>query len=250
MVEYVIRSGEPSWVRDGGAMGAGVALSGPGMEPVEDHYVRLHEAAWADYERLLALRGETSRPRIAYLEGALEIMSPSNPHEAIKSMLGRVVEAYCLARGIEFTASGQWTLKSESGQRGAEPDECWVFGGDSRDAARPHVAIEVVWTSGGLDKLDIYRGLGIAEVWYWRRGEIAMYALGAPDARSSQASRASQAEYVPEGYGVYRPVERSRFVPGLDPALLARFTAWPSPWPTTSALLRAFAEEIAAPDSR
>lgn len=36
----------------------------------------------------------------------------------------------------------------------------------SEDAERPHLAIEVVWTSGGLDKLDVYRKLGVREVWY------------------------------------------------------------------------------------
>jgi Uma2 family endonuclease len=53
--------------------------------PVEDHIVQFHGVSWDDYERLLAMRGDHSAPRIAYLEGTVEIMSPSQTHEAIKS---------------------------------------------------------------------------------------------------------------------------------------------------------------------
>lgn len=30
-------------------------------------------------------------------------MSPSQTHEAIKSMIGRLIETYCLERGIRFS---------------------------------------------------------------------------------------------------------------------------------------------------
>ena len=36
---------------------------------------------------------------------------------------------------------------------------------------RPDLAIEVIWTQGGLDKLAIYRGLRVGEVWFWDRKE-------------------------------------------------------------------------------
>lgn len=41
----------------------------------------------------------------------------------------------------------------------------------------PDLAIEVVWTSGGIDKLDVYRGLGVREVWFWREGAIEVSVL-------------------------------------------------------------------------
>lgn len=47
--------------------------------PVEDKIIILRGATWADYQRLLEMRGDRSAPRIAYLEGELEIMSPSRP---------------------------------------------------------------------------------------------------------------------------------------------------------------------------
>ena len=36
---------------------------------------------------------------------------------------------------------------------------------------------DVSWTSGGIDKLQLYRKLGVGEVWFWRRGTIQVYVL-------------------------------------------------------------------------
>src|SRR5688572_24469256 len=97
-------------------------------QPVEDHSVVLREATWDDYERLLAMRGERSAPRISYLDGEVEMMSPSRDHEGIKSLVGRLVEVWCLERNIRFTSLGSWTLKEKDQEAGLEPDECYIFG--------------------------------------------------------------------------------------------------------------------------
>ena len=73
--------------------------------PHEDHFVRLHGVGWADYERIVALRGDRSAPRINYFEGELEIMSPSRSHESIKSRIGCLVEVWCLERGIDLVGA-------------------------------------------------------------------------------------------------------------------------------------------------
>ena len=54
--------------------------------PEGDHIVVLHDVTWEDYERVLEIRGEHSAPRLSYLEGELEIMSPGQDHEFIKSL--------------------------------------------------------------------------------------------------------------------------------------------------------------------
>ena len=138
--------------------------------PVEDKIVVLHGMSWVDYQRLQEARGESSVPRLAYLEGELEIMTPSRSHESLKSRIGCLVEAWCLEKGVEFSTYGSWTLQKKEAERGLEPDECYVFGA-VQEPERPDLAIEVVWTSGGLRKLDIYLALGLPEVWFWRRGE-------------------------------------------------------------------------------
>lgn len=166
-----------------------------------DDVVLLHHASWADYQRLLEMRGDHAVPRLSYLEGVVEIMSPSKAHEATKSMIGCLVEAYCLEMGIDIMPYGSWTHESKESQRGAEPDECYVLG-DVPDPERADLAIEVVLTSGGLNKLEIYRKLRVREVWLWKRGQLSVF------------------ELVGESY---EPRERSTFLPDLDLAELARF---------------------------
>lgn len=163
-----------------------------------DHIVVLHNISWNDYERLLEMRGDHSAPRINYLEGEVEIRSPSRDHEAIKSRIGRMLEAWCTDRGIEFEVVGSWTLKEEKDQRGAEADESYIFGTGKPD--RPHLAIEVEWTHGGIDKLAIYEKLGVEEVWFWRKGVIEVYILTD---------------------GKFTQMQRSRLFPELDLKLLA-----------------------------
>jgi len=81
--------------------------------PHDDHTVQLSGVTWEDYERLLEIRGDKSAPRLTYCEGILDIMSPSRSHEVIKSLIGRLVEAYCFENAIRFETLGPWTLKEK-----------------------------------------------------------------------------------------------------------------------------------------
>jgi Uma2 family endonuclease len=181
-------------------------------EPHEDHFVILRGVTWADYQRLLEVRGDRSAPRLTFLEGSVEIMSPSRSHDSIKSHIGRLLEVYCLERNLEFSAYGSWTLEEKELDRGIEPDECYVFGAVTEPKV-PDLAIEVVWTSGGLNKLEVYKKLGVREVWYWRRGRITPFVLRD---------------------GAYEEAAESEAVPGIDLRELAAHLDRP----TTSAAMR------------
>lgn len=148
----------------------------------------IYNVPWSHYEAQLALRGDAPVPRMAYLEGALELISPSKDHERAKSYIGCLVEAYALERDIDLSPYGAWTLKNAPGQAGAEPDECYIVGADQGKDA-PDLVIEVVWTSGGIDKLEIYRRLGIGEVWFWKEGRIEVHLLGREGDRYEPAAR-------------------------------------------------------------
>jgi Uma2 family endonuclease len=139
-----------------------------------DQRVVLRNVCWNDYEAVLAMRGDRAVPRIAYLEGTLEFMTPSRDHEVLKKKMARLLEAYAEELQIPLEGYGSWTLRRRERERGLEPDECYSIGptGDV-----PDLAIEVVWTSGGLDKLEIYRLLGVREVWVWQQGAISLFAL-------------------------------------------------------------------------
>lgn len=134
---------------------------------------------WAAYERIMAKRGDRSAPRIAYLDGAIEIMSPSIFHESVKSLLGSLVEVWCLDRRLDFSRYGSWTLKRRQRKAGAEPDECFAFRKRAalRNPGLPDLAIEVVWSRRQLKKIEIYRRLQVAELWTWEDGRITVHLL-------------------------------------------------------------------------
>ena len=164
-----------------------------------DQRVVLEGVTWEDYERLLELRGEKPVPRMTYLEGVLELMTTSKEHEKQKKKLARLVEQWAVERGILFEGFGNYTIKERAVKRGLEPDECYVVG--AVDRHRPDIAFEVVWTSGGIAKLEVYRLLGVREVWFWKRGALTFHAL-----RET----------------TYEAVDRSEVLPDLDPELIAR----------------------------
>ena len=91
---------------------------------------------------------------------------------------------------------------SEAKRRGAEPDLSFCIG---TDKAFPDIAIEVVKTSGEMDKLAIYQGLSVAEVWFWQDNRFTLYHLG--------NQRYEQREF-------------SQFLPDLDLNLLASYVTY------------------------
>jgi Uma2 family endonuclease len=171
-------------------------------EAEPDQRVVMHDVSWELYESLIETRGESARPRLSYLDGVLELMSPSQPHEIIKAKLGSLLSFYCVEMGIEIQEVGSWTIRQRRKKGGLEPDESFIFGRESAQAKqRPDLAIEVVWTSGGIRKLDIYQRLGVPEVWFWKKEVITIYGL-------------DDDRYVKR--------ERSAFVPDIDLALICR----------------------------
>jgi Uma2 family endonuclease len=169
--------------------------------------VTLHGIRWQDYEALLAMRGESSAIRVTYLNGELELMTPSITHEDLRVRIGRLLYAYAEETGIDLEGFGSWAVRNEAKARGIEADECFVLGPVVEPPTVPHLAIEVIWTPGGIDKLEVYRGLGVPEVWFWQDGALRIYLL--------------------DGDG-YRRSPRSRLLPDLDPDLIVRCMAYPS----------------------
>ena len=158
----------------------------------------LHDVPWAVY---VMLRDGLDGPgvRMTYLEGVLELMSPSRTHEVDKKQIARLLELFCLERDIPLYGYGSMTFRKEEKQRGLEPDECYC-----RDADKevPDIAIEVVVTHGQIDKLEVYRGLGVREVWVWEAGDFRVLALRALG---------------------YEPIAASEVIPELDLQRLAHY---------------------------
>lgn len=136
--------------------------------PTADQRIVLHGLTWDQFQTLLVIRGER-RYRMAYLDGVVEIMGASRGHEGKKSMIGRLLEHYCLDIDIPITPYGSWHLDDKSEDAAAEPDECYVFVADPRQKEWPDLAIEVVWTkrrnqqARDLSSLASRRGLVLEE---------------------------------------------------------------------------------------
>jgi hypothetical protein len=67
----------------------------------------------------------------------------------------------------------------------------------------PDIVFEVIYTNPILDKLYVYDGLEIPEVWLWKDGAFELYQR--------------------RGEGGYNRIERSGLLPELDFTLVARF---------------------------
>ncbi|MBD6620595.1 Uma2 family endonuclease [Komarekiella sp. 'clone 1'] len=166
---------------------------------VEEQRVVLPSVTWEQYESLLATLGDYPGLRLIYLEGTLEIFMPSAEHEMLKKVITRLLERYAEEIDIPLHGYGSTTFRREAKARGLEPDECYCV---NTLKELPDFAIEVNLTSGGVDKLAVYKGLGIPEVLIWQNNQLTLY-----DLREAN----------------YREVVHSQFFPDLDLQLLAQY---------------------------
>ncbi|MGB3262366.1 MAG: Uma2 family endonuclease [Microcoleus sp.] len=129
------------------------------------------------WEQFKTLEGMLDIPgvRLSFLDGILEIQKmPGRKHETAKGRIGALVETYMMAARIDFTPTESLTLENESRLVKCEADKSYELGADRE---RPDLAIEVVVTSGPIDKLEAYKRLQIPEVWFWANSRLSLYAL-------------------------------------------------------------------------
>lgn len=162
----------------------------------------LSDVPWTTYVNLRDAL-DSARVQMTYLAGSLELMSPSERHEEESKLLARLLEAWAEEYDVDLRGFKSTTFRSEAEARGAEPDECYSIGPKPEDAP-PQIAIEVIVSSPLLDKLAVYAGLGVPEVWVWHSTSqnLAVHRLVG---------------------GRYEAVPTSPTLPGLDLALLASF---------------------------
>jgi Uma2 family endonuclease len=191
---------------------ARLTVSSRRLEP--DSVVLAHGQDWTGYlimDRLLTGSGT----RVSYSDGTIQFMSTSRDHERIKQNISHMIARFCQDEGIEYASEGHATRRVE-GRRAAEPDDSFYFSAARQQQGNvPDLVVEVALSSGGLDKLALYEPLGVPELWIWENGRISIHRF--------------------EG-GKYRPLKRSRFLPGLDIPFVAKLaTGQP-----TSAVIREF----------
>ncbi|WP_448561388.1 Uma2 family endonuclease [Trichothermofontia sp.] len=160
----------------------------------------LRGLSWATYQALIRDLESEPGKRLTYDRGTLEIMVPLPPHEAYKSLMGRLVEVTTEETNVEIRSLGSTTWSREDLLKGLESDECYyieheaaVRGKDWIDLTidpPPDLAIEVDNTHSSLNRLAIYAALGIPEVWRFDGETLTLYRLQDGDYQAQTASTA------------------------------------------------------------
>ena len=185
-------------------------------ELTQEKLVTVRDVSWEEFKGIEALLKDNRNVRLSYLSGMLEIMSPiGDKHEKVKSTFGLLLEAYMKELGIRFYRRGGFTLE-EPGYASGTPDESYNIGTERED---PDIVIEVIITSGTINRKELYKPKIIPEVWFWKSDTIKIFRLNTA--------------------GEYEEINRSGFFPNLDPALLLRYIAYPDQYDAVQEFVQA-----------
>ena len=202
----------------------------PPERPSRQDRVLLPNVSWAAYTRLADDLG--SGPRLTYDHGWLEIEMPGWVHELIAALVGEIVIATLKRQRITYAPGKSTTWRQISASRGLQADECYYVQNVHRVADKldldlsvdppPDLAVEVEVESPLLDKVDVYRGLGVPELWRVRAdGACEFFQL---DAAGRYQPAAASAAVPPLTAAVVSQYVRLLLASGF-PAALARFEA-------------------------
>jgi Uma2 family endonuclease len=131
--------------------------------------VLLKNISWHTYENLLKELEQQPGLRLTYDRGLLEIMTPLDPHEKYKELLGNLVEAVTDELDIDICSLGSRTCNRADLERGLEPDKCYYIQNEYlvwnkeqinlNEDPPPDLALEVDVTSSSLNRLEKFMQL-------------------------------------------------------------------------------------------
>jgi Uma2 family endonuclease len=148
-----------------------------------DQRIVLSGRTWEQFKLIQKGFEDSPGVRLFYFDGTLEILMPGREHEVFKGIIAILLVIYFEENGIEFEPTGSMTQELE-GIASAEADESYCIGVSK---PTPDLSIEVIFTSGGPNKLQRYQSLGVPEVWFWQDGVFTLYRLR--ETRYEQISR-------------------------------------------------------------
>ena len=128
---------------------------------------------WEEFRLIQQGFAKNPSARLFYFDGMIEILMPGQPHETFSHVIGWMLTYFLLSKKIKFTPTGSVTQEHQ-GKASAEADESYCIG---ELKPLPDLSIEVIFTSGSVKKLELYKTLGIPEVWFWEDGALDLYHL-------------------------------------------------------------------------
>lgn len=135
----------------------------------------LRDLRWSQFLAVADARGERGNPRLHYLDGVLELMHSSWEHELRKKLVSRCFEAWADAMDVAVNGCGSFTIVNRARDAAAEADDCYYVGRVRRGP--PDLVIEKQWLEGEIDQVELYRRLGVREVWLWDHRHIHRHRL-------------------------------------------------------------------------
>lgn len=133
----------------------------------------VHHGMWERFKFIQKGFEGSRRVRLFYYDGTIEILRPGEDHETFAHVIGYLVTTFLVEQGIFFKPTGAMT-QERSGVVCVQADESYCI---ESVKPIPDLSIEVVFTSGGISKLERYKALGVPEVWFWEDGLLKIYHL-------------------------------------------------------------------------
>ena len=202
----------------------------PAMPVGGETRILIPSLSWDGYENFLAEIGD-GHLRISYLEGMAELMSPGPIHEQFGYILGRMVSDLIVELNIPAKGQRSTTFRRPELGRGVEPDECFYLESLASLRGRniatdplppPDLVIEVEVTSPLVNKLAIYAGLGVPEVWRHDRCGLTILLLG-PDGQYTASGRSRAFPFLPmDGFRA----QLAAYDPEAETAWTRAYRAW------------------------
>lgn len=142
--------------------------------PTPDQRIVYQGRTWEQFKHIQKGFEDSTGVRLFYYNGTVEIHMPGREHELFGHVIGCLVTLFLAQKGVFFQPTGSMTQERER-EASAQADQSYCIGNVK---PIPDLSIEVVFTSGGIDKLARYQALGVPEVWFWQDGVLILYALG------------------------------------------------------------------------
>ena len=141
--------------------------------PIHDQCMVHHGRTWEQFKHIQKGFEDCLGVRLFYYDGTIEILIPGREHELFGHIIGCLVTIFLAQNGIFFQPTGSMTQEREQ-EASAQAAQSYCIGSVK---PIPDLSIEIVFTSGGVEKLARYRVLEVPEVWFWQDGVLILYSL-------------------------------------------------------------------------
>ncbi len=167
-----------------------------------DNAVTFRDLSWSDFEMMVVIKGERSRPRLIYNHGRLTLVSPSQAHEEGIDLIDTLIKEICVGLRIPYKAIRQTLLRRQELNRGIEGDGTYYITHEPvvRSIKRidldteppPDLAVESEITHPATEALAVWQHFGVPEVWVFNGRKKSLSIRLLDDKRGYVESQASR----------------------------------------------------------